>query len=204
MPSFQYYFHKLCKRIQGKAIRGCKIDRNAYVNSGCNIVNTNMGAYSYCGYDCWIIEANIGKFCSISNQVHIGGPSHPFSWVSTSPIFHDGRNVFNKNFSNNDYIPFERTEIGNDVWIGENAYIKAGVKIGDGSIIGMGSVVTKDVASYEIWAGNPARKIRDRFEKEKADLLIKYQWWNWDESLILKRADLFNDLDLFIKEVQEG
>jgi len=57
-----------------------------------------------------------------------------------------------------------KTHIGNDVWIGHGAIIIAGVTIGDGAIIAAGAVVTKDIPECEIWGGNPARKIRDRFE----------------------------------------
>lgn len=60
------------------------------------------------------------------------------------------------------------TIVENDVWIGNNATIVAGVKIGAGSIIAANSVLTKDVPECEIWAGNPAKKIKDRFESEQA------------------------------------
>jgi acetyltransferase-like isoleucine patch superfamily enzyme len=57
--------------------------------------------------------------------------------------------------------------IGNDVWIGHRSIILSGVKIGDGSIIAAGSLVTKDIAPYSIYAGVPAKKIRNRFENEE-------------------------------------
>lgn len=153
MMGFSYYWSKLTKRVQGKAIRGSRIDRSAYVNYGSNIVNSSMGRYSYCGYDCWIIEADIGNFCSISNNVRIGGPAHPIDWISTSPVFQRGKNVIKKHFSEHNFDPYRRTTIGNDVWIGENVMIKQGVTIGNGAIIGMGSIVTKNVPAYEIWGG---------------------------------------------------
>ena len=60
------------------------------------------------------------------------------------------------------------TKIGNDVWIGYGSIIMQGVTIGDGAIIAAGSVVTKDVVSYSIYGGNPAKFIRKRFETEDA------------------------------------
>ena len=74
--------------------------------------------------------------------------------------------------------------IGNDVWIGLDALIMNGVKIGDGSIIGANSVVTKDVKPYEFVAGNPAKHIRIRFENEIIKLLSLLQWWNLEENII--------------------
>jgi virginiamycin A acetyltransferase len=70
--------------------------------------------------------------------------------------------------------------IGNDVWIGYNATIMAGVKIGDGAIIAANSIVVKDVAPYTIVGGNPATEIKKRFPDETIEKLINLQWWNWD------------------------
>ena len=58
---------------------------------------------------------------------------------------------------------------------------KSGVTISDGAVIGMGSVVTHDVGPYEIWAGNPARMIRKRFDDETVENLKQIKWWNWNE-----------------------
>ena len=70
--------------------------------------------------------------------------------------------------------------IGNDIWIGYGATIMPGVTIGDGSIIASCSVVTKDVPSYSIVGGNPAKLIRKRFEAEVQAILETLAWWNWD------------------------
>lgn len=65
------------------------------------------------------------------------------------------------------------TEIGSDVWIGAHSVVLSGVKVGDGAIVAAGSVVTKDVPPCEIWGGNPARKIRDRFDEEGKEIHLK-------------------------------
>ncbi|MBP0989570.1 MAG: CatB-related O-acetyltransferase, partial [Oscillospiraceae bacterium] len=70
------------------------------------------------------------------------------------------------------------TVIGNDVWIGQNAVILPGVRIGDGSIIGVNSVVGNDVEPYTIVAGNPARILRKRFDDELIELLLRFKWWD--------------------------
>ena len=74
--------------------------------------------------------------------------------------------------------------VGNDVWIGYEAVILAGVTIGDGAIIGTRAVVTKDVPPYTIVGGVPAKPIRRRFPEETAEKLLELQWWNWSRERI--------------------
>ena len=84
--------------------------------------------------------------------------------------------------------------IGNDVWIGYEAVIMAGVTIGDGAIIGARAVVTKDVSPYTIVGGIPAKSIRKRYSEETIDLLTELKWWDWPEERIAKN----------IKAIQNG
>ena len=200
---FRYYWSKAMIRLRGKSVRGSEIDPRSKVNSGSNVVNSTIGRYTYCGYDCWIIEADIGAFCSVSNNVRIGGPAHPVTWVSSSPVFCKGKNLLNRHFAEHEFDPFTRTVIGNDVWIGECALIKAGVKIGNGAVIGMGSVVTKDVGDYEIWAGNPARLIRKRFDDAVIHRLTESKWWEQPDAWIEKYAPLFSSPEQFLKEISD-
>lgn len=86
-----YLYAKIMDRLRGKAVIGCQIDRTAVVNSGCNIVGSIMGRYSYCGHDCQIVNTEIGAFCSISDHVFIGGAEHPMEWASMSPVFQNTR-----------------------------------------------------------------------------------------------------------------
>ena len=194
-----YIWSKVFTKLHGKSVRGSSVDKTAFINSGANIVNSSLGRYTYCGYDCWMIETDVGSFCSISNGVRIGGAGHPMHFVSMSPVFHKGNNVLGKNFSEHEFDPFIRTKIGHDVWIGENSIIKAGITIGNGAVIGAGSVVTKDVGAYEIWAGNPARLIRSRFDAETAEKLEKTEWWNYSDEELAKAAELFNNPKKFIE-----
>jgi len=93
-------------------------------------------------------------------------------------------------------------EIGNDVWIGAKTTIFGGVKIGDGSVIGACSVVTKDVEPYTIVAGNPAKFIKYRFEENIIEKLLKIKWWNWEHEKISENSLKLwsNDLNGFINE----
>ena len=92
----------------------------------------------------------------------------------------------------NEEITQIRTMLGNDVWVGDNCYIKAGLKIGDGAIIGAGSVVTHDVPPYAIVAGVPAKIIRFRFNAEYIQSLLESEWWNMDENQLKRKRDCFS------------
>ena len=152
-----YLFSKFIKKLHIPAIYKSNVSRRAKVGSGAHIVFSVISDYSYVGNYSNALYCRIGKFCSIGDNCEIGGGSHPTDWISTSPVFYSGRNVLRKNFSKNVYNEFKKTTIGNDVWIGSKCLIKGGITIGDGAIIGMGSVVTHNVPPYEIWAGNPAK-----------------------------------------------
>ena len=88
------------------------------------------------------------------------------------------------------------TIIGNDVWIGREGIIMPGVKIGDGAIIAAYSVVVKDVPAYTVYGGNPARFIKERFDAELKDLLLRYQWWNLAPEKLVEILPLLYDPDL--------
>ncbi len=198
-----FYISKLFKRIfQMSSVSKSSIHKTAKIGDGCTVSNTVIGKYSYVGDNTNISAVKVGNFTSISSYCGIGGGGHPLDWVSTSPVFNKHRSILRVNFSNNDYNPYKETVIGNDVWIGTHCLIKSGVTIADGAVIGMGSVVTKDVGPYEIWAGNPAKLIRKRFDNETIDKLLKSQWWNWEDEKIKKSADKFNSPETFLKELE--
>ena len=174
-----------------------KIDRCAVVEHHANVRYSEIGKYTYVSARSGVVYANIGKFCSIAASVGIGGGAHDISAVSTSPVFNTGRNIFGKNLGNVPFQPFKVTTVGNDVWIGNRALILQGVNIGDGAIVGAGSVVTKDVEPYTIVAGNPAKVIRKRFDDETIEKLLALKWWDMDDEELKKNGNFFgnpNDL----------
>lgn len=131
----------------------------------------------------------IGKFCSIAcgAKFIFNSANHTLSSLSTYPfpIFFEewGLDVkdITKAWDNKGDIV-----VGNDVWIGYEAVILAGVTIGDGAIIGARAVVTKDVPPYTIVGGVPAKPIRKRFNEETIDILLKLKWWDWSKEKIAK------------------
>ena len=139
----------------------------------------------------------IGKFCQIAAGVEfvMNGANHQMNAVSTFPFFTlEGWNASAPQKSD---MPLKGdTVIGNDVWIGQNATIMPGVHIGDGAIIGANSLVSKDVESYTIVAGNPIRVIRKRFDDELIDLLERFKWWDKSIEEINNLIPLLSNGDL--------
>lgn len=182
-------------------LQNSKVDKNAAICRGTRFYRSDIGKYSYVGNNTFITNTHIGKYTSISGDCYIGGTSHPINWVSTSSVFHKWSNILHKNFSQFEYEIFQETYVGNDVWIGEGCKVKAGIRIDNGAILGMGSVLTKDVGPYEIWAGNPARFIRKRFDDKTIEKLVESEWWEWEDTKIKEYAKYFNDPDQFIKVI---
>lgn len=155
--------------------------------SKCNIIydnaflyNVTLGNYTYVGGYSRVQNAEIGRFCSIAPHVTIGVGRHPLYLRSTHPGFYATNQRFYgiKPEYDNPYPEYAKIEIGNDVWIGIHAIILDGVKIGDGAVIGAGSVVTKDVPPYAVVGGVPAKLIKYRFDEERRKELLNSSWWN--------------------------
>lgn len=134
----------------------------------------------------------IGKFCSVASGVKFlfNAANHAMKSLSTYPfpLFWDEWGL----------DPFRVTEawdnkgdiiIGNDVWIGYEAVILAGVHIGDGAVIGARAVVTKDVAPYSVVGGVPAKEIRKRFSPDVISKLLEIKWWDWPEEKLKSRLE---------------
>lgn len=123
----------------------------------------------------------IGKFCMIASDVTfiMNGANHLTDAITAYPfsVFGEGweHAMDGKSYPNKGDI-----KIGNDVWIGYNSTIMAGVTIGDGAIVATNSTVTKDVEPYAIVGGNPARLIKKRFSDDQIKRLLRVKWWNWD------------------------
>ena len=139
----------------------------------------------------------IGKFCMIASDVKfiMNGANHLSNAISTYPFAVFG-NGWESAMEGKTYPNKGNIEIGNDVWIGYNATIMAGVKIGDGAIIATNSTVVSDVEPYTIVGGNPAKEIKKRFSPEIVERLLKLQWWNWDIEKITENVQNLTDLDL--------
>lgn len=156
---------------------------NDFENNPTDFENNNVLYHYPINHDKLII----GKFCSIAcgAKFLFNSANHTLASLSTYPfpLFFEEWELEKKNVTEawdnkGDII------IGNDVWIGYEAVVLAGVTIGDGAIIGTHAVVTKDVPPYTIVGGVPAKPIRKRFDDETIAQLLRLKWWDWSEEKI--------------------
>jgi acetyltransferase-like isoleucine patch superfamily enzyme len=160
--------------------------------------NVEIGMYSFGGcFDVKNMESNtkIGRFCSFAKGVRILNANHPLECKSTHPFFYSrGLGYVEK-----DSTPCYSISIGNDVWLGYGAIIAPRVqKIGDGAVIGAGSVVTKDVPDFAVVVGNPGKVIKYRFSEQTIRKLKQERWWDKDID------DLQTHLEDFVKPYEES
>lgn len=195
-------FAKFLKKVRLSAIRHSTIHSTSKIEAGSSIIKSSFDRFSFCGYDCEIFYATIGSFTSIASGVVIGGARHPMEWVGMSPVFYLGRDSVRKKFSEHPLPAPQTSHIGHDVWIGRSAIILSGVAIGNGAVVGAGSIVTNDVPAYGIVAGSPARLIRYRFQDETINRLETLRWWELDDATLHRLAPHVRDPELFIKMLQ--
>lgn len=149
-----------------------------------------VGMYSYGCFTPDYINSltRIGRYCSFAEGVCIFNGNHPLEHQSLHPFFYNP--VFG--YIGEEKIKRRQIEIGHDVWVGRNAIITPSVKkIGNGAVIGAGSVVTKDVPDFAVVAGNPARIIKFRFDPETIAAMNQSQWWLKDIQELIKNVDTF-------------
>ncbi len=183
--------------IEGGSLAGHLIyERPAFVFDPRRLKNVTLGAYSYINgrYTSSLYQCRLGRYCSIAESVVIGPPEHPTEWFSTHPFVFtrpDSLPPFYRlpefvrlapgaDAPPNPYSDAAETVIGHDVWIGAGAFIKAGVRVGDGAIVAAHAVVTQDVPPYAIVAGVPARVQRLRFPEATVERMLRLQWWRYD------------------------
>lgn len=212
-----FFLIKKCKRrtkskISSKAIFTDKTVLEGKNSIGkCNLENSFVGKYSYIGSG-YMPYTKIGKFCSISFDVISQPYTHDLSFVSTFPGFYSKDKRFfpycsvknSKELVKNKNDSAFSVIIGNDVWIGQKAIIKGGITIGDGAVIGIGSVVTKDIPPYAIVGGNPAKIIRFRYPDDTIAKLLASKWWDKDDNWIKENSDLFSDVEELLRALENG
>ena len=168
---------------------------NDYVHDPKDFEKNNvLYHYPYVNHDRLII----GKFCSIAcgAKFLFNSANHTLNSLSTFPFpifaeeWDESMPVTDAWDNKGDIV------IGNDVWIGYEAVIMAGVHIGDGAIIGTRAVVTKDVPPYAIVGGIPAKKIRSRFDDKTIELLQQLNWWDWDPVKIQENLNAIRKVDI--------
>lgn len=166
-----------------------------------NVSHSDIGKYTYIAGYANINNCTIGSFCSIADGVRVGVGIHPLNLISTHPALYSVKTIFPYKLIDESIInslpsheESKRINIGNDVWIGTDSIILDGVSIGDGAVIAAGSVVTKDIPSFAVVGGVPARVIKYR---AIPDMVDGKPWWE------LQDAELSSYLNKIYKDNQK-
>jgi virginiamycin A acetyltransferase len=167
------------------------IDKNSYIGLGSKIYGTAVHIEKNTGFveNLIVIGGNslkIGKYCAIAGNLTVITSNHIMNKPNIqaklqNDYFQDGMDDVSKG----------GVVIGNNVWIGLHVIILPGVTVGDGAVIGAGSIVTKSIEPFTIVAGNPAKVIRKRFSKKNINKILKDPWWNWSEEKIKNSKSFF-------------
>jgi acetyltransferase-like isoleucine patch superfamily enzyme len=150
--------------------RGCYVVRGAHLSNG-----VRLGDFSYVNCGAILCSGELGRFCSIGPYAIIGPQEHPTSFLSTATNVYGPDNLFGAP-SRWNHCP-NPPRIGSDVWIGAFGFVREGVRIGHGAVVGAGAIVTHDVPPYAIVAGAPAKVIRFRFATDIVAELLETRWW---------------------------
>ncbi len=166
--------------LYGHRLKGCSIGAFAYFNA----------AGTTSAYRC-----NIGRYAQIGESSILGPPEHPMNWFSSHPFAFTRPKYMPNMYQFEDFarlapdaqdgpsyadsMPIETT-IGHEAYVGVGSFVKRGVRIGHGAVVGAKSIVTKDVPDYAIVTGSPAKLIRMRFAEPLVERFLKLQWWLYD------------------------
>jgi len=178
-----------------------------------------IGAFSYMGGRETFMRhvSSVGRYCSIASNVITGQVEHPTDFLSAHPMFQgefdwplvNGFREANQSMIEKSAVKagelnarFGKIAIGNDVWIGEGAFIRRGVAIGDGAVIAARAVVTKNVPPFAIVGGSPARVLKYRFPEEIIAQLLSLCWWKYEINL-LEGVD-FTNIERAMETIREN
>lgn len=167
---------------EGCVVDGYTVTANAPVSIGARSILSGPGRIV-----ADIEPVTIGKYCSFAPETLIWESLHRTRRMTTYFAMSE---LFGESFRS-DITSKGPISVGNDVWIGTRAVVLSGVKIGDGAVIGAGSVVTRDIPPYAIAAGSPARVVRMRFPEDVRLRLLDLRWWDWDIETIRRNRALF-------------
>jgi len=170
-------------------LKNCRLGRHVVVGERCVLRDVTVGDFSYFERHAEAIYTRVGKFCSIAANTRINALEHPMERITQHKVSYRPNEYFR--FLGVDEAFRKRRQdrsvvIGHDVWIGHGAVVMPGISIGNGAVVGANAVVTRDVAAFDIVAGNPGRKLRSRFSPEIAARIEKLAWWDWPETRLFE------------------
>jgi phosphonate metabolism protein (transferase hexapeptide repeat family) len=177
-------------------VRDSRLGIYTEVGARTTLAEVEFGDYSYVVHDAQIIYARIGRFCSIASHTRVNPGNHPldraalnhFTYrASAYGLGEDDAGFF-------DWRRSHRVTLGDDVWLGHGVIVLPGVSIATGAAVGAGAVVTRDVPSFAVAVGNPARVIRFRFPEAVRESLLRIAWWDWPRDKLASALDDFRRL----------
>ena len=172
---------------------GAKLPQSIYISKGSTVCSNTYIGYGTRINGQIIIKGSgaleIGKYCALGGEIRLITSNHDIKTLNLQYALQ--RRISQHSF----HSPKKNVQIGNNVWIGDCAIVLPGVHIGDGAVVGAGSVVTKDVPPFSVFAGNPARIITYRYSTEIVNILSSLKWWDWPVPKMIRNKWLF-DSDL--------
>jgi phosphonate metabolism protein (transferase hexapeptide repeat family) len=162
------------------------------------LLEVDFRDWSYTARDAEIFNADVGKFCNIAAGVRLNPTNHPMERATLHHFTYRSRSHHLADADDSEVFAWRRAHrvvVGPDVWIGHNAIVLPGRRIGTGAAIGAGAIVTKDVPDYMIVAGNPARPIRRRVDEATEAKLKAIAWWDWSPARLRAALPDFRRLD---------
>jgi acetyltransferase-like isoleucine patch superfamily enzyme/acyl carrier protein len=173
-PRFRRLLYKLIVKLEGDESTTRTLRRiwDEYYD-------VQVGDYTIGGFDLFRFRpgTSIGRYCSISRTARTETGNHPMNTLSTNAFFFNPA----KNFTSAEFVPRVRLRIGNDVFLGHNVHVIAPTQeIGDGAVLGSGSIVMGNVPPFAVMMGYPAHVVRYRFSKDAIEEILKNPWWEKD------------------------
>ena len=163
--------------------RGVYVAAGTVVQSGVSIGRrTRINAPSHLG------GCDIGSYCAIGGRLIVRATNHDYRYLNMQYFAQ-------KKYLDSEILPKAASKgtvtVGHGVWIGDSVIILPGITVGNGAVIGAGSIVSKNVADYAIAVGNPARTIKYRFSASICEALKHVRWWEWSDQKISENLWLF-------------
>lgn len=181
------------------SVRASRLGRYCEVGARTLLLESELGDYSYIVQDGEVAYTTMGKFCSVASHLRINPGNHPMWRASQAHFTYRASAYWPDEADEESFFDWRRghaVSIGHDVWVGHGAVILPGRSVGTGAVIGAGAIVTRDVESWAIVVGNPARLVRHRFDARVRERLLGLAWWDWDHERLRRALPAFRALHI--------